>query len=69
MDEIKIDFTDVKKTLEELEDCPTTELAMHQKVRRMIYYEAKKYTSREIAKKIANDCMDYLISWGISIHR
>ena len=36
-------------------------------IKRMIYLEAKKYTSKETALNIARDVMDYLIAKGVRL--
>ena len=70
MDKIAVDFSDVKKTLDDLieeQKGSTIELAMHQKIKRIIYLTAKEYTSKETAEKISEGCMDYLIALRVCI--
>jgi len=71
MEKLSVDFSDVKKTLDDLikkqKDCAMSELIMHRKIKKIIYWAAKTYTTKENAEKISSAAMDVLIAKGVRI--
>lgn len=72
MAKLKVDFEDVKKVFDDLiKEQKERDEATEKDwlwIKRVIYLEAKKYTSKETAEKISQGCMDYLIARGIKLN-
>jgi len=71
MAEVSVDFSDVKKTFDELIEAQkrrneTTEKDW-KKIKRVIYLSAKTYTSQDNARRISDDALCYLIAKGVKL--
>ena len=71
MDKIAVDFSEAKKTLDDLIEEKIKRLEATEKdwkrIKRIIYLSAKTYTSKDNARRISDDALCYLVAKGVRL--